>query len=112
MPQPQISAEVEGRRNAVDAVRHTHPCGHCKTPVECEGGQLETLHGPHCPTYHTERGVFLCESCDRLFHLSECYLPECNQPGVMPIDDCDDGSGYRGEVFVCQSHYDARKVQW
>ena len=46
---------------------HSHPCAHCKTPVEC-GGELEQNHDgwPEviCRIFHREPGPdFLCESC-------------------------------------------------
>jgi hypothetical protein len=50
---------------------HTHPCQHCKTPVECHGDQEQNHDGwpaVRCLDYHLEGGTvarLLCEDCEK-----------------------------------------------
>lgn len=49
---------------------HTHPCEHCKTPVECDGERERNHDGwPEviCTSYHLPGGRIAdvrCESCE------------------------------------------------
>lgn len=51
------------------AATHTHPCSHCKTPVECYGNLEENDDGfptVICRGYHQSGGTLariLCEDC-------------------------------------------------
>jgi hypothetical protein len=48
---------------------HSHPCQHCRTPVECVGTIKQNYDGfPEfiCEEFHQDDGtiaVFLCEEC-------------------------------------------------
>jgi hypothetical protein len=52
---------------------HSHPCRHCRTPVECEGELVANDDGwptVICRAYHLDGGqiddTFLCEACREL----------------------------------------------
>jgi hypothetical protein len=71
------------------------PCDHCKTPIQ----------------YHGERpvGLFLCSSCQHTFHDPGCHI--CGDASVMTVEDtANDGSGYRGDIALCQRHYEERRL--
>lgn len=86
---------------------HSHPCAHCKSPLECHGELLRNFDGwPEviCHEYHVQSLLLLCEPCNRQFHLSDCHI--CGEPSVMTVeDDASDGTGYRGDVAFCEQHY-------
>jgi hypothetical protein len=90
---------------------HSHPCQHCLTTVECHGTLSFNYDGfpeTWCDDYHKLTGVFLCESCDRLFKdAPECHV--CGDPAVHVVEDSDDASGYRGEIGLCAQHWAERR---
>lgn len=49
---------------------HTHPCAHCRTPVDCHGARVPNFDGwptTVCVSYHLYGGIanpaFICEDC-------------------------------------------------
>jgi len=65
---------------------HTHPCSHCKTPVECDGEPVQNYDGwPEtiCTAYHMDGGGIdtrYCEDCLRDDDLRHDADLEQNEP--------------------------------
>lgn len=63
---------------------HSHPCSHCQTPVDCNGGEEQNYDGwPDviCVTYHIDNHAdVLCDDCLRDEDLRHDADMEQNEP--------------------------------
>lgn len=62
---------------------HTHPCSHCKTPVECDGELVQNYDGwPEvvCVIYHVDGVEMACDDCLRDEDLRHDADLEQNEP--------------------------------
>jgi hypothetical protein len=62
---------------------HTHPCSHCKTPIDCDGELVQNYDGwPEviCAIYHVDGVEMVCEACLRDEDLRHDADLEQNEP--------------------------------